>query len=118
MSTAVLIAVRIYRIDPEDFQQPAAGAHSQLSTSELVALLESPNGWRRDTASRLLYERQDSAAIKPLSVLAVKAKLPQARMTARYSLAGLNALSNELIISGLTDSAPEVRLHALRLRKA
>ena len=38
----------------------------KASTGELVKLLAHTNGWRRDTASRLLYQRQDKAAVAPL----------------------------------------------------
>ena len=50
---------RIYRIVPEGFQQRPLPHLSTASTAELVATLEHPNGWHRDTAARLLYERQD-----------------------------------------------------------
>ena len=56
---------RIYRIVPKGgaarIGKPVDLARA--STSELVALLSHPNGWHRDTAQRLLYERQDSAAV-------------------------------------------------------
>ena len=50
---------RIYRIVPNDYRQtppkPLAGA----STAELVKSLDDANIWRRMTALRLIYERQD-----------------------------------------------------------
>ena len=49
----------IYRIVPEDFKRPKPPRLGKATTAELVALLEHPNGWHRDTASRLLYQRQD-----------------------------------------------------------
>lgn len=106
---------RIYRIVPSGFRQPKPIDLGRLSTAELVALLEHRNGWHRDTASRLLYERQDRAAAAPLKRLAVESEFPQGRMTARYALDGLNALDAEMVLAGLNDPHPRVREHALRL---
>ena len=36
---------------------------------ELVATLENPNAWWRETAQRLLYLRQDRSAVTPLREL-------------------------------------------------
>src|ERR1051325_4727549 len=57
---------RIYRIVPDGFRGPKQSRLGQASTQELVATLENPNGGHRDTASRLLYERQDKPAVPPL----------------------------------------------------
>ncbi len=53
---------RIWRIVP-DGHHPRIARLSKAATAELVALLEHPNGWHRDTASRLLYQRQDRSAV-------------------------------------------------------
>jgi putative membrane-bound dehydrogenase-like protein len=63
---------RIYRIVPNDFRARPPARLSKMSTEELIAQLESRNGWTRDTASRLVYERQDRAAIGPLERLAAE----------------------------------------------
>src|SRR2546429_3014443 len=84
---------RIYRIVPEGFQQPTLPHLGTATTKELVALLESPNGWQRDTAARLLYERQDESAVRPLEKLLNNSGSPVARMHALYALAGLAALT-------------------------
>ena len=54
---------RIYRIVPEGFEQPAAPKLSELDSEGLVAKLNAPDGWTRDTAQRLLVERKDQSAI-------------------------------------------------------
>ena len=41
-----------------------------LDTAGLVAALDSPSGWQRDTAQRLLLHRRDPGAIAPLRALA------------------------------------------------
>ena len=57
---------RIWRVVPDNFQQRPQPRLGQMSTAQLVATLEHRNGWHRDTAARVLYERQDVAAIAPV----------------------------------------------------
>lgn len=106
---------RIYRVVPDGFKQPKIAWPGAADTAELVAMLEHTNGWHRETASRLIYERQDRAAIEPLERLARESKLPEGRMHAMYALAGLDALSAEVILARLDDEHPRVREHAVRL---
>ena len=80
---------RIYRVVPDGFKQPPLPKLAGAAVEVLVALLQHPNGWHRDTAARLLYERQDKAAIAPLEKLANESELPLARMHALYALDGL-----------------------------
>jgi putative membrane-bound dehydrogenase-like protein len=106
---------RIYRIVPEGFKRRPMPKLSQATTAELVALLEHPNAWHRDTASRLLYQRQDRAAIAPLKTLSAESKSPLGRVHALYALAGLGALDAAATLRALTDPEPHVREHGLRL---
>ena len=106
---------RIYRIAPQAFKPAAAPNLRDASTPELVALLDHPNGWHRDTAARLLYQRQDRAAIGLLREAVRRNQLPQGRMTALYVLHGLSALTDEAVLVGLHDTEPMVRVHALKL---
>ncbi|MDA1053448.1 MAG: c-type cytochrome [Planctomycetota bacterium] len=106
---------RIYRIEHTSFKRRKTPALQELSTTELVALLGHPNGWHRDTASRLLYQRQDRASVGALENLARNSTLAEGRMTALYSLSGLDALRESVLLAALEDSAPLVRAQALRL---
>jgi len=106
---------RIYRIAPENFKRPALPRLSKATTPELVKLLEHANGWHRDTASRLLYQRQDMSAILPLQRLAWFSNSALARMHALYALDGLGALQVKHVLPALNDEEPRVREHALRL---
>ena len=99
---------RIYRIVPEKFTRRNPVRLSKASTAELVATLEHPNGWHRDTASRLLYERQDAAAIPLLEKLLMTSKNPLARLHAFYGL------TNPPVANALADADPRVRAHAVR----
>ncbi|MFO0948625.1 MAG: PVC-type heme-binding CxxCH protein [Planctomycetota bacterium] len=106
---------RIYRLTPPGFQPPPPPRLGKATTEELVAALENPNGWWRDTAHRLLYERQDAAAEQPLRALLAKSSFPLARLHALWSLEGLGKLSEPDILAGLKDTSPGVRAQALLL---
>jgi putative membrane-bound dehydrogenase-like protein len=106
---------RIWRIVPDNFARPKPPALGKATTAELVALLESTNGWTRDTAARLLYQRQDKEAVEPLRRMAARGVSPQARVHALYALRGQKSLVSTQIIAALVDENPRVREHALRL---
>ena len=106
---------RIYRIAPRDFKYPGPPRLGDASTRELVALLEHPNGWHRDTASRLLYQRQESSVSTALRTLASESKLAEGRVGALYSLQGIGTLDEATLLPALQDPEPLVRAHALRL---
>ncbi|QDU63582.1 Cytochrome c [Planctomycetes bacterium Pan216] len=105
---------RIYRLVDEDYKRLDVPKMSASSTTQLVAALDDPNGWTRDTASRLLFERADAKAIPQLRELLAKGS-PQGRLHALYALDQLNALTPDQILKGLDDEHPRVRQHAIRL---
>ncbi|MGE0378339.1 MAG: PVC-type heme-binding CxxCH protein [Planctomycetaceae bacterium] len=106
---------RIYRIAPQDFAFPGVPTIGTASTDELVTALESPHGWRRDTAHRLLYERQDETAAGPLQQVLAGSPLPQSRLHALWSLRGLELLSDDDLLTALKDEHASVREHAMAL---
>jgi putative membrane-bound dehydrogenase-like protein len=106
---------RIYRIAPDGFKQPPLPRLGQATTAELVAALAHPNGWHRDTAARLLYQRQDRAAVPLLKDLLKQSPSALGRMHALYVLQGLGALSSEFLLRACRDNDKSVRMHALRL---
>ncbi|MEO5803388.1 MAG: PVC-type heme-binding CxxCH protein [Verrucomicrobiota bacterium] len=106
---------RIYRIAPENFKQPKLPNLSKASTKELVATLEHPNGWHRDAAARLLFERQDKSAVSALKKLVRNSKSPLGRMHALHCLEGLSALGEDDVLIALNDSDATVREHAVKL---
>lgn len=106
---------RIYRIVRENFEQSSLPQLGKATTAELVRLLAHRNGWHHDTAARLIYERQDQSAVPLLKQLAAEFDYPVARMTALYSLEGLEALNEASLLRALKDDVSEVRVHALRL---
>ena len=74
-----------------------------MTTKELVATLASPNGWYQDTASRLIYERQDKSAVPELVKLLETSPAPLGRLHAMCSLDGLGALKEENVLRALQD---------------
>ncbi|MFN0056408.1 MAG: PVC-type heme-binding CxxCH protein [Planctomycetales bacterium] len=109
---------RIYRIAPDGFRPRPAPRLGDLATRELVALYEHANGWHRDTASRLIYERQNQEAVAPLQQLAANSPFPLARAMALFSLQGLRALQPEMVIAALREGDPRLREQALRLAES
>lgn len=109
---------RIYRVVPEDFEQPAPVRLAEMSPARLVATLGHPNGWHRDTAARLLYERQDRRAVPHLENFARNASSALGRMHALYALAGLGALKPGHVTEALADPDERVRQHAVRCAEA
>jgi putative membrane-bound dehydrogenase-like protein len=106
---------RLYRVVPEGFKQPALPKLEGAGVEVLVALLQHPNGWHRDTAARLLYERQDKVAIPLVEKLAIESALPLAKLHAMYVLAGADALSEKVLLPRLRDEHAGVREHAVKL---
>ena len=106
---------RIYRIVPENFNRRPRPRLGEMTTGQLVALLEHRNGWHRDTASRLLFQRQDRGAVGPLESLLASSRVPEARVHALYALAGLKSLTAGSLLRALGDEHPSVREHAVRL---
>jgi len=109
---------RIYRIVPKGFSRPSHLNLADMETSELVKVLEHPEAWYRETAHRLIFERQDPAASDILREQARTSPLPQSRLLALYSLKGLERLDLEDAIGAMEDPHPMVRVHALRLSES
>jgi putative heme-binding domain-containing protein len=109
---------RIYRIVGDDFEQPAPPRLGAASSRELADALDTKNGWRRETAARLLYERQDKSVAARLEELAAGARHPEGRVAALAALAGIGELSAEALLPALADDHPRVQAAALRISEA
>ena len=106
---------RIYRIVPEGFKQPAVPHLGNATTRELVETLAHPNGWHRDAAARLLFEREDPSAVPMLTAMVRNGRASLGRMQAFCLLEGLHGLSEPLLVLAAVDTDPAVRRHAARL---
>ncbi len=109
---------RIYRLMPPGEHRLSFSKLGGLATLDLVRQLESDNAWNRQTAQRLLVERQDRAAVTPLERLANDSSSALGRLHALYTLDGLAALSDQVLLSRLSDAEPRIRAHAVRLSES
>lgn len=107
---------RIYRIVADDDRPRRASPRlSECSTDELVEHLRDDDAWWRETAARLLLERQDSTAGAALERLAAEGESDAARVQALWSLDGLGLLTEAIVSRALDDRSPRVRESALQL---
>lgn len=106
---------RLYRVVPQTYVHRPTPRLSRMSGSELVSLLEHANAWHRETASRLLFERQDLQVVSELVSLVAESKSPFARMHSLSVLNGLGKLSEKVVQAALLDSHGRVREFAVRL---
>jgi putative membrane-bound dehydrogenase-like protein len=106
---------RIYRVFPVGVPRRAIPKLDAMDSAALVAALDNPSGWQRDTAQRLLIERQDPAAVDPLRELALHGTRPLARLHAMCALDGLQKLDATILTTALNDADAGIRRHAIRL---
>ncbi|SIN81117.1 putative membrane-bound dehydrogenase domain-containing protein [Singulisphaera sp. GP187] len=105
---------RIYRVHPVDQKPRPIARLDRLDTAGLVAALDSPSGWQRDTAQRLLLHKRDRAAAEPLRTLAAKSTRPKTRLQALWTLQTLEELTASTVIGALSDPHPQVRRNAIK----
>jgi len=106
---------RIYRIVPDKGAE-RIGQKVNLanaSTEDLVKTLRHPNGWHRDTAQRLLFERQDKAAV-PMLEKVLSGDNALAKLHALNALESLGALTAAHVVSAAKNADAQVREAALR----
>jgi len=106
---------RIYRVYPVGAKLRATPHMDRMSTAQLVAALESANGWHRDTAQRLLVQAQDKTAVEPLLKLLNASASPKVRLQALATLQGLGVVNLGVLKTGWKDSHEAVREYAVSL---
>ena len=109
---------RIYRVLPTGATLRPVPNLAKLDNAALATALDSPNGWQRDTAQRVLMERgaKDAAAI--VRKLATTAENPKVRVQALAALGTLKSTDAATIRTALRDTHPQVRVQALRASEA
>jgi hypothetical protein len=107
---------RIFRLTydgiPRDSTPPRMG---QETTAQLVAHLEHPNGWWRDTAQQNIVLRQDKSVVPALQTMARTSSSQLGRIHALWTLEGLGALDPSLVREALKSSDPKLRIQGARL---
>jgi len=109
---------RIWRIIPDSWNPVPFQKVADSPVDTLVSLLNHANGWQRDMAQRLLVERRDPSAIKPLLLLINQTKNEISRNQALWTLEGLGWLNIDVLTSFLADPSVLVSNTALRLMEA
>lgn len=106
---------RIWRLVHEDFKPGPQPRMLDETPAQLVAHLEHPNGWWRDTAQKLLVLKGDKSVGSALAQMARTSKNPLARIHALWTLEGLDALNPELVRAFLKDKDPQIRVQGIRV---
>jgi glucose/arabinose dehydrogenase/mono/diheme cytochrome c family protein len=109
---------RIYRVVHTGQKPKKSPKISGQNSSQLIAHLESDNGWLRSTAHRLLVERADAKAIPQLRETATHSENHLARQHALWILEGTGGLDAKTISVTMGDGHPRVRIAALRVAEA
>ncbi len=109
---------RIYRVFPTGAKLRPVPNLAKLDNAALAAALDSPNGWQRDVAQRVLTERWAKDAAPVVKDLATKAQNPKVRVQALATLSTLGALDADTIRASLNDSHPLVRVQAVRVAES
>lgn len=105
---------RVVRTGTPAYRPPALGS---ATTAELVAALQNRDAWWRETAARLLYQRQDAAAIPTLESVAQHDR-PEVAVAALWALDGLKALSPQRVLAALGSPHAAIREQAVRLAES
>ncbi len=108
---------RIWRIIPARGapRKGQAVGLDRMDANGLVATLAHSNGWHRDTAHRLLYERRRPETPALLAGVVRQSGSTVAKLHALGLLAGLARLSPDILRAALDDQDAFVRERALRL---
>ncbi len=109
---------RIYRVVHTGKKPKPAPKISGQNSSQLIAHLESANGWLRSSAHRLLVQRAEAKAIPQLRETATQSESHLARQHALWVLEGTGGLDVKTISAALGDAHPRVRIAALRVAEA
>src|SRR5688572_3563739 len=104
---------RIYRVYPEGATLRKFPRLDNLDTAGLIKAMDSPNGWQRDAAQRLLAHANDPTA-KPLLAELIRTS-PRAKVRLQ-ALCTMEVEPDTLQVA-LKDPHPEVRVQAVRLSR-
>jgi putative heme-binding domain-containing protein len=106
---------RIYRIYPKGHPPRPLPRLDRLSSSQLVAAMDSPNGTLRDMVQKQILWRADSGAVTALQKLADASANPAVQIQAMYTAWELGRNETAVLSRGLHDHDPAVRRNAIRL---
>ncbi|MEO5801902.1 MAG: PVC-type heme-binding CxxCH protein [Verrucomicrobiota bacterium] len=105
---------RIYRV-VADGKSPKPVRLAKTTSAELVENLSQANGWVRDTAQRLLVERNEAKTIPLLQAKATSDKNFLGGIHALWTLDGIGQMDKTTLLNALASTQPKVRATAIRL---
>lgn len=109
---------RIWRVRRRGQTLPPTNPAAFTASSTIaswVGELKQANGWRRDTAQRLLLERRDPHSLAPLTEAIATSVRPESRVAALHTWAALGGESADVLRGRLSDPAPQVRAAAAQI---
>ncbi|MBL8814143.1 MAG: alpha/beta fold hydrolase [Planctomycetaceae bacterium] len=106
---------RLYRLAPAGYTYRPTPAMSKLSAADLVPYLEHSNSWHRETARRLLFERQDKSVVPAVRMLLNTSTLAQGRFECLCCLDGLGSITEADLFAAFKDREAGVREYAIVL---
>jgi putative membrane-bound dehydrogenase-like protein len=110
---------RIYRIIPEGYSENSEVIFpGELSSQQLIPLLEHPHGWWRLTAQRLLVERGDTSVLDQVVKLFSQSESPLTRLHALFVTEALGGMSSSLSVKAMQDAHPQLRIRGLQFAEA
>ena len=106
---------RIRRRDAVSASTPPQKWPTDCSTAELVALLDHPNGWWRDTAQRLLVERRDPPTAERLRDFIAREPSPRGWLHALWTWELTSGADERVLRQALSHDNAHVRAQGLKL---
>ncbi len=105
---------RMYRVFPTNKPPDPIPDLNSLASEALVGELAHPNGWRRDTAQRLLVQRADRSVVGELAAM-LQTSNALAKVHALGTLDGLGELTSAHLLAALNDTDCRVQCLAIEL---
>lgn len=104
---------RIYRLRYKSGKLEKAPQMEGMSASALVPYLAHANGWWRDTARRLIVEKNDLSVVPAIEKLIASESDHKAVINALWTLEGLYAVSINAVKAGLKNSHIKAKVNAI-----
>lgn len=109
---------RVWRLVHKDFKPGPQPRLLKETPAQLVTHLTHPNGWRRDTAQRMIIVKGDKSVVPALIEMAAKDGNHLARLHALWTLEGLDALTPDIVRAAMKDTHPMLRASGIRVAES
>jgi putative membrane-bound dehydrogenase-like protein len=109
---------RIYRVVPQNFRRPPVPYLSNIPSARLIEFLAHPNAWWRESAARLLVERQNKGLAPQLHDVALRHPSHLARIHALRVLQSFRFVTRKLLDGPLGDHDPRVVEQAISVAES